>query len=150
MFDVWPTPIATDDIDELHGDVRAAAKRKRRELELRGCDAADYRLSGADVEHICVVVLPRRHRMVIAFPAEEEVTILLVGPHDEMNPELNVYTRLYESLEIEVPTDERRKPQCCADGQPSVDADLVDKFLEGSKKLRLGKARRRRRRSRRS
>lgn len=86
--------------------------------------------------------------MVVAFPAEEEVAILLVGPHDETNPEVNVYTRLYESLDIEIPTDQRRKPPCCADGQPPVDADLVDNFIEGSKKLRRGKARRKRGRSR--
>lgn len=148
MLDVWPTPIASEDIDELHGDVRTAAKQKRVELERRGCAAADYRLSGADVQRICIVRLPRKHRMVVAFPAEEEVAILLVGPHDETNPEVNVYTRLYESLDIEIPTDQRRKPPCCADGQPPVDADLVDNFIEGSKKLRRGKARRKRGRSR--
>lgn len=148
-FDVWPTPIATDDFETLPDDVDKAVNQKLRELQRRGCAVADYRLSGADVEHICIVRLPRRNRMVVAFPAEEEVAILLVGPHNETNPEVNVYTRLYESLDIEVPADERRKPPCCADGQPPVDADLVDDFLEGSKKLRKGKARRRRGRSRR-
>jgi hypothetical protein len=133
----------------LHGEVRAVARQKRHELERHGCAAADYRLSGADVEHICIVGLPRRHRMVIAFPAEDEVTILLVGPHDETNPEVNVYTRLYESLDIEAPTDERRKPSCCADGRPPINGKLVDNFLERSKKLRLGRARRNRRPSRR-
>jgi hypothetical protein len=83
--------------------------------------------------------------MVIAFPAEDEVTILLVGPHEEADPEVNVYTRLYEALDIDVPTDKRRKPACCGDGEPPVDADFVDNFLDGSKKLRLGRARGKRR-----
>lgn len=146
-FDVWPTPIATDDFETLPNDVDKVVGQKLRELQRQGCAAADYRLSGADVEHICIVRLPRRHRMVIAFPDEEEVAILLVGPHDETNPEVNVYTRLYESLNIEVPAGERRKPPCCSDGQPPVDAELVDNFLDGSKKLRLGKARRKQARS---
>jgi hypothetical protein len=100
MFDVWPTPIGSEDIDELRGDLRSAVKQKIRELKSQGCAAANYRLSGDDVEHICIVVLPRRHRMVIAFPAEDEVTILLVGPPEEADPEVNVYTRLYEALGI--------------------------------------------------
>lgn len=146
-FDVWPTPIATDDFETLPKDVDKVVGQKLRQLRLQGCAAADYRLSGADVEHICIVRLPRRHRMVIAFPGEEEVAVLLVGPHDETNPEVNVYTRLYESLGIEVPEGERRKPPCCSDDQPPVDAELVDSFLDSSKKLRIGKARRRRARS---
>jgi hypothetical protein len=147
-FDVWPTPIASDDLDGLPNDVDKVVEQKIRELESKGCAAADYRLSGEDVEHICIVILPRRHRMVIAFPAEEEVTILLVGPHNEADTAVDVYTRLYEVLGIDVPTDKRRKPACCTGAEPSVDGDLVDEFLERSKKLRLGRARRRRRSNR--
>ncbi len=58
---------------------------------------------------------------------------------------MNVYTRLYEALDIEVPTDKRRMPACCGDREPPVDADLVDNFLDGSKKLRIGRARGKRR-----
>lgn len=141
---MWPTPIGGEDIAGLHGDVRAAANQKQQQLRRHGCPAADYRLSGADVEHICIVKLPRKHRMVVAFPSDEEVVILLVGPHDDTNPEVDVYARLYEALGIEIPTDRRRKPPCCADGQPPVDAELVDNFLEGSKTLRTGRARRKR------
>lgn len=86
MFDVWPTPVVSEDIDELRGDVRSAVEQKIRELKSQGCAAANYRLSGDDVKHICIVVLPRNHRMVIAFPAEDQVTILLVGPQRRGRP----------------------------------------------------------------
>jgi hypothetical protein len=87
--------------------------------------------------------------MVVAFPAEDEVAVLLVGPHKELDPEVNVCTRLYEALGIGVPPDERRKPPCCEDVRPPVDAELVDRFIEGSQRLRRSKSRRKRRRSRR-
>jgi hypothetical protein len=147
-FDVWPTPIARDDLEDITGDVDKVVGQKLRQLKRQGCAAADYRLSGDDVERICIVRLPRRHRMVIAFPAEGEVTVLLVGAHDEANPYADVYARLYGSLGIDIPDGARRKPPCCDDGRPPVDPGLVDRFLDRSKQMRLGRARRKRRRSR--
>lgn len=54
-FDVWPTPIAADDFETLPNDVDKVVGQKLRELQRQGCAAVDYRLSGADVEHICIV-----------------------------------------------------------------------------------------------
>lgn len=134
-FDVWPTPIAAQDLRALRGDVRKAARRVRNELERSGCRAASYRLSGEGLERICVIALPHAYRMLVAFPAEREVAVLMVGPHSRDNPETDVYRRLYAALGIEVPTASRRKPPCCADDDPPVDGELVERFLERSRKL---------------
>src|SRR5664279_2803647 len=122
-FDVWPTPTAAEDLSELRGEHAQAAKEARALLEKSGCKAAHYRLSGKGVEHVCVLKLRDNWRMLLMFPAADEVAILLVGPHERENPEINVYTRLYEALGIGVPHVEHRRPPCCAAGQPPVDAD---------------------------
>lgn len=142
-FDLWPTPIGAEDLARLRGPIRRAADRKLHELKRSGCKAAQYRLTGAEVESICVVVLPHNHRLLICFPAENEVAVLLAGPHDETNPGADVYTRLYRSLDIEVPGGERRKPTCC-DGPPPVDAELPERFIAGSKHFQREERRRRR------
>jgi hypothetical protein len=39
-FDVWATPIATDDFDALPKDVDRVVEQKIRELKSQGCAAA--------------------------------------------------------------------------------------------------------------
>lgn len=134
-FGVWPTPLASEDLKALRGEHARAAKEARARLERRGCAAAGYRLSGAAVERICSLKLRDNWRMLVFFPAEDEVAILLVGPHDRENPGLDVYTRLYELLSIEVPDEEHRRPPCCADGQPPVDAELLDGVIDRTREL---------------
>ena len=80
--------------------------------------------------------------MLVFFPAEYEVAILIVGPHDRENP--TVDKRLYEVLNIGVPEDEHRRPSCCADGKPPVEAELLDFVIDRSREL----TRRRQRRAR--
>lgn len=135
-FDVWPTPVASEDLAKLRGDVDGSALAAIQRLKHQGCKAARNRLSGAAVERVCAVVLPRNWRMLIAFPAVDEIAILLVGPHDETNPDTNIYSRLFRTLGIDVPDDERRKPPCCdEDDRPPVSPDLVDRFLEQARAL---------------
>lgn len=105
-FDVWPTPIAAEDLKQLRGPHADAAKQARKDLERSGCTAAHYRLSGTDVEHICVRRLRDNWLMILFFPGPREVAILLVGPHERENPEIDAYRRLYELLGVEVPEDE--------------------------------------------
>ena len=97
-FDVWLTREAAEDVKALRGAQARAVKQARAELQQIGCRAAHYRLSGAGVEHLCVLRLRDNFRMVLLFPAEDEVAVLLVGPHERENPDLDVYRRLYEAL----------------------------------------------------
>lgn len=132
-FDVWPTRVGEQDLKSLRGKIDVAAKKAVQELKASGCRAAHYRLSGTAVGHICVAVLPRDWRMMIAFPGANEVVVLLVGQHHENSPETSVYQRLYNYLGIAMPSAERFKPACCDDGVPPVDPELVDRFIEQSK-----------------
>lgn len=134
-FDVWPTPIAAQDLRALRGDVRKAARRVRAELERSGCRAAKYRLSGNGLERICVITPPHAYRMLVAFPNAREVAVLMVGPHSRISPEADVYRRLYTALGVAVPSAARRKPACCDGEAPPVDEELVERFLERSREL---------------
>ena len=63
---------------------------------------------------------------------------MLIGRHIERRPEVDVYRRLYDNLGIELPTAVERKghPPCCETGTPTVDRDLVDRFIERERELR--------------
>ncbi len=78
-FDVWLTREAAEDIKALRGAQARAVKQARAELQRIGCQAAHYRLSGAGVEHLCVLRLRDNFRMVLLFPAEDEVAVLRVS-----------------------------------------------------------------------
>jgi hypothetical protein len=137
MFDVWFTPIAEEDYRELRADIRAEADAAKAELECRGCAAADYRLSGEgdDLGHVCSLHLLRDWRMLVGFPAADEVCVLIIGRHRRGSR--NVYRRLYLLLEIDEPADERRKPPCCKSGdEPPVDPKLVDLLIAVAKRQR--------------
>jgi hypothetical protein len=116
-------------------------------LERRGCEAADYRLEGDEVERFCVVDLGRDWRIIVAFPEHEEVAVILVGRHIERRPEVDVYRRLYESLGIGLPTITQRKghPPCCPTAEAPVDRDVVDRFIARERELRRRTRGRRRR-----
>lgn len=81
--------------------------------------------------------------MAGALGGQALTVVLLVGPHDELSPETDVYARLYRTLGIEAPDAERRKPPCCVEEEPPIDPDFVDRFIERSREL----AREERRRS---
>jgi hypothetical protein len=125
-------------LGELQGEVRANAKKAMDALERRGCKAADWRLEGDEVEQFCVIDLGRDWRMIIAFPEPDEVAVVLVGRHLDRRPGVDVYRRLYDNLGIELPTAVERKghPPCCETGTPSIDRDLVDRFIERERELR--------------
>jgi hypothetical protein len=107
------------------------------DLERRGCEAADYRLEGDEVERFCVLDLGRDWRMVVAFPATNEVAVILIARHIDRRPEIDVYRRLYDAVGIDLPTIEERKghPPCCPGGDPPIDRDLVDLFIAREKEL---------------
>lgn len=137
-FEVWTTPVADRELRDLRGEIRRNARSAMDRLEQRGCEAADYRLEGDEVERFCVLNLGRDWRMIVAFPEADEVTVILVGRHLERRPAIDVYRRLYDALGIALPTIDQRKghPLCCPTGEPPVDRELVDQFLERSRELR--------------
>jgi hypothetical protein len=105
-------------------------------LELEGCAAADYRLSGDAVDRICSLHLYGRFRALVCFPDNESILILLVGEHLRGHPD-DVYDSLYELLGIATPEARRAKPPCCdGEGEPPVDPDLVDRFRTSANRLR--------------
>ena len=116
-------------------------------LRAQGCASLNYRLSGDDLlSKICVAHLSGPLRVVVAFSAHNVATILLVGPHDDQDPFMDVYSQLYELAGLaKPPTAERTKPPCCGkeDGKPPVPdsehlADLVGRArqLSGAAKRR--------------
>lgn len=79
-------------------------------------------------------------RAVVAFEKPERIWILLVGPHDDKDPNRDVYTELYAILGTEPPNAEgRAKPSCCGeDGQPpaGLGDDLADIIIRSVKQRR--------------
>ena len=86
--------------------------------------------------------------MIVAFPEEDEIAVVLVGRHIERRPEIDVYRRLYQNLGIDLPTIAQRTghPPCCPTGEAPVDRELVDRFIARERELRRGSRGRRRRR----
>lgn len=96
---------------------------------LRGCEAAGYRLAGADLEHICCRHLYGNDRMLVTWPTANRAVVLAVGPHDRSASD--IYELLLVALGLEVPTAERTKPPCCDElGEPPVDAGIAETLAE--------------------
>ncbi len=100
------------------------------DLAVRGCAALGYRLSGpTPLDHLCVKHLSGSLRVVVAFESADRAWVLLVGPHDDQDPVLNVYAELYRLLGIDPPDAAgRAKPPCCeeaAEQPPVLGTDLT-------------------------
>jgi hypothetical protein len=110
------------------------------DLAARGCQALAYRLSGATpIDHICVKHLRGSLRVVVAFETPGRAWVLLVGPHDDQDPVLNVYAELYRLLDVEPPSESGRdNPPCChtPGGQPPVLGDALAEILDRARRLR--------------
>lgn len=99
-------------------DVRRAFTQAYRELSELGCSSADYRLSGpGQWPRHCVKKLPWGWKLVMDFPSDDEVRLLVLEPHDNRN---DPYSTLAEILGVErTPGLDVGKPPCCdPDGQP--------------------------------
>jgi hypothetical protein len=75
----------------------------------------------------------------VAFETARRAWILLVGPHDDRDPVLNVYAELYRLLGVEPPSDVgRSKPACCGEteGLPPILGDALTGILDRAAKLR--------------
>jgi hypothetical protein len=109
------------------------------ELKSQGCAALGYRLTGdVPLNHLCVRHLGANLRVVVAFKSPIEAWVLLVGPHDEGDPGLDVYTELY-ALVGQQPADSaaRRKPPCCDEvGAAPVLSTVAEDLADRAVKLR--------------
>src|SRR5260370_37712407 len=117
--EVRATPRAEQQIGRLSRKHSKAFERFLNELAAAGRRALAYRLSGqAPVDHICVKHLIGSLRVIAAFETPERAWILLVGPHDDNDPILNVYAELYRLLGAEPePGAGRDKPPCCDEAE---------------------------------
>jgi mRNA-degrading endonuclease RelE of RelBE toxin-antitoxin system len=135
-FSVSITPTGQRSFDALRGKARKSFDAAVRRLAAEGCKAGDYRLTGEGVDRICAVHLYGRHRLLVCFPDDQKVVVLLVGEHMSDDPEVDVYKSLCRLLDLSEPTAKRTKPPCCDEaGQAPVDAGVLDRFSAGAKAL---------------
>jgi len=140
LIEVLATPRAEQQISGLTRRQAKAFDSFLSELAASGCQALAYRLSGlTPLDHVCVKHLAGALRVVVAFETPERAWVLLVGPHDDQDPALNVYAELYRLLGTEPPPDARReKPPCCDENGdlPPALGETLDEILDRAAKLR--------------
>lgn len=132
------TALAKQQVGQLRRSHRDAYDEFLTSLRNQGCAALGYRLTGDVVEHLCVKHLRGPLRIVVAFLSESEAVVVLVGPHQDDDPSLDVYTQLYDLVGVPKPKEKRTKPPCCGseDGLPPLSGqDVVDELVERAKKL---------------
>lgn len=130
-LEVYATRVALRQIAKLRGARKTAYERFEDDLRGQGCKAMGYRLVGdKPLSSLCVKHLRGNDRALVAF-LDGEAWVMLVGPHDEGNQAEDVYTQLYEALEVDVPSQPRTKPPCCdGDGTPpTLATDDVEGML---------------------
>jgi mRNA-degrading endonuclease RelE of RelBE toxin-antitoxin system len=135
-FSVSITPTGRRSVEALRGKARKSFDAAVLRLASEGCRAGDYRLTGDVLEHICSVHLYGRHRLLVCFPDDQQVVVLLVGEHTSGDPEVDGYRSLYQLLDLPEPTAKRTKPPCCDEGgHAPVDPELLDRFSADARSL---------------
>lgn len=122
--EVRRTAIAKAQVAGLRGPVLKSFNRFVTDLAERGCAALQYRVTGENLDKLCVRHLRGEWRVVVAFqPDEETAWIVLVAEHIDDDPGRNVYDLLYDIVGHRPPSDQRRrKPPCCEDDGAMPDA----------------------------
>ncbi len=117
---------ALEDAKQVPVKLRAQLTRILERLADEGCRAAGYALSGPPPwPHLCSVHFDG-WRVVVAFPAEDAVTVVKIAVHD---PDTDHYREIADELGLAVSTEERTKPPCCdPDGDPPIDPQVVEDF----------------------
>ncbi len=137
--ETYTSPLADEQVRNLRGKGRKAYDAFLIRLRAEGCKALQYRLTGEGlVERLCCVHLEREMRVVVAFESDSVAEVVLVAPHDENDPERNVYNLLYELAGPDAPpTRKRIKPPCCGDSglPPTVDVGLLDDLERRAREL---------------
>jgi hypothetical protein len=138
--EVLATSRADQQIARLHKRQAKAVDQFLDDLASRGCRALAYRLSGPmPVDRLCVKQLNGAIRVVVAFETAERAWVLLVGPHDNKDPILNVYSELYRLIGVDPPDSAGRdKPPCCEEPEqrPLVLGMALTEILERAERLR--------------
>jgi hypothetical protein len=138
--EVLATPRAEQQIDGLRRKHARVFAQFLDDLAAQGCRALAYRLSGtAPLDHLCVKHLIGSLRVVVAFEEPERAWVLLVGPHDDNDPILNVYAELYLLIGVDPPENARRdKPPCCDEPEelPPVLGAAVTEILDRAHRIR--------------
>jgi hypothetical protein len=138
--EVLATPRAEQQIGSLTRRHARTIDSFLNDLAASGCQALAYRLTGeTPIDYICVKHLRGALRVVVAFETRHKAWILLVGPHDDQDPILNVYAELYRLLGLEPQSGSGRdKPPCCDEsaGEPPVFGDALPAILDRAAKLR--------------
>ena len=138
--EVLATPRAEQQISGLTRKQAKTFDNFLNELAANGCRALAYRLSGdTPLDHMCIKHLAGTLRVVVAFETPQRAWILLVGPHDDQDPVLNVYAELYRLLDTEPPPEAGRdKPPCCDETAdlPPVLGDTLSEILDRAARLR--------------
>lgn len=135
--EVRATPLANKLIEALPRRSRRAYDDFEADLARRGCAALAYRLTGHELDHLCVVHLVGLLRVIVAFETTEIAYVLLVGDHDERYPALDVYQRLYELVGHPPSGQEARtKPPCCGEKEsPPFAPELLDTLLARMRRI---------------
>jgi hypothetical protein len=135
--EVRATPLANKLIEALPRRARRAYDDFETDLARRGCAALAYRLTGSELDHLCVIHLVGLLRVIIAFEAAEIAYVLLVGDHDERSPAMDVYRRLYELVGYSPSGQEARtKPPCCDENEsPPFAPELLDPLLARMRRI---------------
>ena len=110
----------------MRGKAKASLLLAVDDIRRRGCEAAGVRLAGYDLSAICRLDLYGAWRLLTTFEAPDRCILLLIAEHTRRG---NPYQLLYDVLGITEPKEPRTKPTCCdAEGQPTIDRDLVARF----------------------
>lgn len=138
--EVLATPRAEQQIGALRRKQSMTFNNFLNDLAARGCGALGYRLSGdTPLNHLCVKHLDRSLRAVVAFETPRRAWVLLVGPHDDQDPVLDVYSELYRLMGVKPsPAIKRTKPPCCSetDTLPPVLDDSLTLIVDRAARIR--------------
>ncbi len=72
-------------------------------MRRKGNASGRVRLTGDVAEHLCVRHLSGRLRVVVAFRMPELTAVVLIGPHDDTDPGIDVHTQLYALAHLRAP-----------------------------------------------
>jgi len=136
--DVVATPAAERGLASLRGPAKKRAEAWLDDLAARGCQAMGYRLTGdPPLNSLCCVHLRAADRAIVTF-TPGTAWVLLIGPHDRQDRDVDVYTQLYSVAGIPAgPLAARTKPPCCLNDltPPSLDHAALDNLVQATRAL---------------
>lgn len=106
-------------------------------LKANGCKALGYRLTGTEpIGRLCVRHLGRL-RVVVAFADPATAWVLLIGPHDDKDHGIDIYTELYRLVGFAPqPGEKRTKPPCCDESGTAPLHDQAEILVDRATMLR--------------